>query len=219
MYYTVYKITNLINNKIYIGVHKTKDINDDYMGSGKILKRAQEKYGIENFRKEILEVYDNAEDMFSMESVLVNEDFVNDKETYNLKIGGEGGWEYINNKGINMKNHDYDKMSTLGNNKLKEKRKCEIFSKTYRNKISDGMKEYYRNGGEPTRAFQGKKHSEEAKKKIGEANSKHQSGTGNSQFGTMWIYSLEEKVSKKIKKDELPSWEQEGWLKGRKIKF
>jgi hypothetical protein len=38
--YTVYQTTNLINNKIYVGIHKTKNINYDYMGSGKLLKSA-----------------------------------------------------------------------------------------------------------------------------------------------------------------------------------
>ena len=41
----------------------------------------------------------------------------------------------------------------------------------------------------------------------------------NSQFGTMWIHSLTEKVSKKIKQDELSTYQRQGWLKGRKIKF
>jgi len=226
MYYTVYKITNLINNKIYIGVHKTKDINDDYMGSGKILKRAQEKYGIENFKKEILEVFDNAEDMFDMESQLVNEDFVQNPETYNLKVGGEGGFDFINgnkddsyyitrrnNGGKNkdcFKKH-YDSLSN-------ETYKQEHYLKT-RKALKQKSLELYNDEFEIFRNFKGKNHTEETKKKIGEANSKHQSGTGNSQFGTMWIHSLEEKLSKKIKKDELKTYEDLGWIKGRKMKF
>jgi len=40
-HYLVYQITNLINYKIYIGVHQTYDINDCYMGSGKLIKTEQ----------------------------------------------------------------------------------------------------------------------------------------------------------------------------------
>ena len=80
-------------------------------------------------------------------------------------------------------------------------------------KVSIGILKYIKDHGHN---WTGKTHSEESKRKIGKANSKIQSGSGNSQYGTMWIHNLELKKSKKINKtDQIP----DGWIKGRKIKF
>jgi group I intron endonuclease len=91
MYYTIYKITNTTNNKIYIGKHQTLNINDHYFGSGKAIKSAIKYHGKDKFIKEILFVFDNEIDMNSKEKELITEKFVNRADTYNMGIGGEGG--------------------------------------------------------------------------------------------------------------------------------
>lgn len=90
-YYILYKTTNLISGKYYIGCHQTNNLNDGYIGSGKLLKSAIKKYGRENFKCEILSFYDNKDDMFAAEQKIVNESLVKDDLSYNLKIGGSGG--------------------------------------------------------------------------------------------------------------------------------
>lgn len=102
-HYTVYKITNIVNGKIYVGKHHTLNLDDGYMGSGQNLKRALAKYGVENFRKEILFDFDNSDDMNSKEIEIVNEEFVARGDTYNLSLGGAGTWDYVNKMGLRTK--------------------------------------------------------------------------------------------------------------------
>jgi len=221
MYYTVYKITNKTSGKIYIGCHKTSNLDDGYMGSGTYLKRAQEKYGIENFEKEILEVFESSETMFNMEAKLVNADFVANENNYNLKEGGCGGWDHITSE------HHKGSVKRKASQSINIKKATEALQWLYknnpewlenRNKVFiESIIKFYEQGG--VNGFGGKTHSEETKRKIGEKSSIRESGKGNSQFGTMWIYSLTEKRNLKIKKDELKQYEKMGWLKGRKMKF
>ncbi len=90
-HYLIYKITNLINNKIYIGKHETSNLNDNYFGSGLVLKQAIKKYGKENFLFEVLIDLNNAEEMTLLEKCVVNEDFIKRSDVYNRRIGGDGG--------------------------------------------------------------------------------------------------------------------------------
>jgi hypothetical protein len=97
MFYTVYKITNTLNQKTYIGAHKTYNLNDDYMGSGVAIRSAIRKYGKEHFIKQILYCCENESLMYELEKELVE---VSDK-TYNMTLGGKGGWNHIDSKGNN----------------------------------------------------------------------------------------------------------------------
>ena len=87
-YHYFYKITNLINNHFYYGVHNTNNLNDGYMGSGKRLHIAYKKYGIENFNKEILKFFNTAREAFEYEAEIVNENLINDNNCYNITKGG-----------------------------------------------------------------------------------------------------------------------------------
>lgn len=89
MYHYFYKITNKINGKYYYGVHNTNNLNDGYFGSGKVLKLAYQKYGIENFEKDILEFFDTEEEAFAHEKEIVNEELIKKDECYNVQIGGK----------------------------------------------------------------------------------------------------------------------------------
>lgn len=80
----IYKITNIINNKWYIGSRKGSFILDDYMGSGTALKSAIKKYGIENFKKEILLACEESDRWFFEENELKNTDAKNNNMSYNL---------------------------------------------------------------------------------------------------------------------------------------
>lgn len=88
-YHYFYKITNNVNGKYYYGVHNTDNLEDGYMGSGKMLHIAYKKHGIENFKKEILKFFDTMDEAFEYEHKIVNEELVRDKQCYNIQIGGK----------------------------------------------------------------------------------------------------------------------------------
>lgn len=112
----LYEIKNKVNNKVYVGVHTTKNINDGYMGSGSLISKAIKKYGLENFTKKILEVFDSEERMYERELEIVNSQFVSRNDTYNLVCGGRGGWLKSNETISIKKIKDENWYNSLKNN-------------------------------------------------------------------------------------------------------
>ncbi len=131
---------------------------------------------------------------------------------YNLKVGGEGGFEYANQcitaekrkeisrKGgqtfhISLEEHGRRISQSLVNN-------------PNRFNAQKTLKSKYPNG-----TFNGHSHSEQTKKIMSEKASIRQKGSGNNQYGTMWI--TDGTANRKIKKEEVIT---KGWRRGRVIK-
>src|SRR5574344_884915 len=93
LYFYFYKITCLINEQYYYGVHSTYKLDDGYMGSGLRLRRCYDKYGIENYKKEILVYFKNKADMYKYEAFIVNKDLLKDPNCLNIMCGGIGNTE------------------------------------------------------------------------------------------------------------------------------
>ena len=202
MHYIIYKTTNLVNNKIYIGMHMTKNINDGYKGSGKLLKAAMKKYGKDCFKTEILYELDTYEEMVAKEKELVTIEFCLNNQNYNLGVGGKGGIIWIVNpmQGKRQSN--------------KQKIKARATMKNMMQNNPDKIYDWARKGGLKggPKAFKGKRHTDEWKENHSNIMKVKQSGKDNSQYGSMWI--TDGIISKKISKTEsIP----EGWSKGRKM--
>ena len=165
MLYTIYRIDCLIENKLYyyIGKHQTTNADDNYMGSGVLLKKYYQKYGSDNFKKTILYIFDNESEMNRKEIELIGDSFKTDKYCLNLAPGGQGG-----NLGDEI------------NKKIGEKSKGRIpYNKGTHN---SGMKGHHHSTetiekiklakkGRPS-PMKGRHLSEEAKQKISESHKK-----------------------------------------------
>lgn len=149
MKYCIYKITNLVNGKTYIGQHKYTKLNDRYMGSGILIKKAIKKYGRENFKKEILykdiQYKDTAN---SVEVFAIAKERALGKAEYNIDNGGTGSSRFS------------DKTRKKMSNAQRGKKKGHLSEETKR-KISEA------NRGRPT-WNKGGHISKDVKKRISE---------------------------------------------------
>lgn len=216
-YHFIYRITNNLNGKFYIGMHSTDNLDDGYFGSGKYLRYSIQKHGKDNHSIEILEHYFTREDLKSREKEIVNRELLSDPNCMNLREGGEGGdWSLVNKSKKNLYGNNgkdgFGKQNLLLGSSLHDHLKSSGKSEEYRTTMSEKMKA---KRSECSELWKTAPLSDDHKAKIATANSKLQQGSGNSQFGTCWINDGEE--SRKIKNDELQRWLDDGWIRGRKI--
>ena len=161
-YHLVYMIVNKINNKIYIGKHTTNNLDDGYMGSGKAINAAINKYGTHNFEKVIIDCLPTEDEAYLKEEDIVTSEFVDREDTYNQKCGGKG------NKSCDMlgkKNPMYGKTHSIETRKK--------FSEAKKGKYIGEANPNYGNGDKikgKKNPMYGKTHSIETRKKLSEMN-------------------------------------------------
>lgn len=220
-YHYTYKITCLKNGKYYIGMHSTDNLEDGYMGGGKRIKNSVRKHGKDAHEKEILEFFENREDLVNREIQLVNEELLNDPMCMNIVTGGTGGWDLEIQLMLNKRSNE--KQKWLREN---DKEWADIDLRKRRKLGSDTFKKLWENPESRLKmtehvgkTFLNKKHTQETKKIIGEKNSAKQKGILNSQFGKIWVYNDNEKINKKISSEQLDEYLIGGWIKGMRMMY
>jgi hypothetical protein len=204
-YHYIYKTTCLVTGKFYVGMHSTDNLEDDYLGSGKILGYSRKKYGDENHVREIIEMLPSREALKAREKEIVNEELLADTLNINLKYGGDGGWENVNHA------RTPEMWSAMGKARRAKStgNNGKTFDAAWREKISRSNK--------GKQAFLGKTHSQEAKSAISSANKK-MVGKMNSQFGTRWAWVVHENQQPlKIRLDDLEKYLAKGYKRGMKF--
>jgi hypothetical protein len=252
VYHILYKVTCLLTNKYYVGMHSTSNLNDGYLGSGKILLRSLKKHGKENHFFEILETFPSRDCLIAREIEVVSEELLADPLSMNLMLGGKGGggWTNVNNNPERHKassQRGRESMAVLRNsdpvweaqrkaNLEKTQRRANTpeailkmkatiagsgprvgpqYNSCWVNKSGEALRiqkeelESYLSQG----YSRGLKPRDPPKYKKSSSTEGYR-GSNNSQFGTCWV--TKEGKDKKIKKEDLQEYLDEGFVRGRK---
>ena len=128
-FHILYKTTNLINGKYYIGIHSTNDLNDGYLGSGYLLWKAIDKYGSHNFKCEHLKLFKSRSELLRAERIWVNKSFVKSDLNYNVTLGGNAEFPRVR-----------EPRTISTRNKLRDARLGMVFSEKWCKAISASKK-------------------------------------------------------------------------------
>ncbi|HPI82006.1 MAG TPA: NUMOD3 domain-containing DNA-binding protein [Candidatus Paceibacterota bacterium] len=154
MFFYTYLTTNKINGKQYVGSHKSLLENDNYLGSGSLIRKALKKYGANNFSKKIIKYYHNIEDARNGERILIENYRTLNPNGYNISpFGG------TSNGGHSEKTKEKIRKNNIGKHNHEGPWTGKKRSEETKKKISLSL-----NGVESP--MKGKKHREETKQKI-----------------------------------------------------
>lgn len=146
----IYKVTNLQSGKSYIGRHtwKGEGFDDNYWGSGILLRKMLSKYGLDNFSREVLEYVDDPKDLSLKESEWIEKCNTLIPNGYNLTSDSSGGFYRINPETNEIfyvgKNDHWDKMNEEERKLHLEKMHKAAKTPEARQKISEGNKRKYK---------------------------------------------------------------------------
>jgi hypothetical protein len=203
----IYKTTCNVTGRYYVGMHSAYNLEDSYMGSGKRLRYSIRKHGVENHTKEILEFLATREELVLREIEIVTKELVENPMCMNLREGGTGGFSSEQQKFNAIKSNEKQKF--LREDAEWVNKKSESLSKAIKKAYEDGKIDRNVNYD-----WNGKTHSEETKQLISEKRKGTGLGETNSQYGTCWV--TKDGINKKIKKENLETYLNESWVKGRK---
>lgn len=180
-YNYIYKITNQINGKIYIGKHSTDNLDDGYMGSGILIRKAEKKYGIENFTKEYLAFCDTEEKLNWFEKFYIKK-YKARQVGYNLTDGGDGSLGHIDSDEARLKKSLSHKGVKRGPRSEETKQKLrKPKSEETKRKISEAQKQYCKEHGNQNAGnhYVLGPMTDEHKQKISKALMNNTNGKGN----------------------------------------
>jgi len=203
-YHYIYKTTNLLSGKYYIGMHSTNNLDDGYMGSGKRLRYSINKYGKDNHKVEILEFLTSREELKSREAELVNLNEIAKEECMNLKVGGDGGFT-----------KETQRLGGMATAKILKERfdTDEEFREKCTKARSNNIAKLRDKGLVQHDNFKDKSHSEETKGKMSEAMKGRYDGKNNPSYGSRWVTKNGD--NKKVKGGEVDDFINQGWMLGR----
>ena len=224
MYGIIYKITCLVNSKIYIG-YTTKTVDERFKQHIKTSKdenykhashlyRSMREYGVENFKVEVIDIAESYEEMCEKERYWISElDTRNPEIGMNIHEGGRGGRTGVGKQKATKK--QIECLSIGWHMPMSDENK-KLVSKIHKNKVvSEETREKLR------KAQTGKKASEETRKKLSELRTGKKLPQRSDESKEKYRQSSKGRVhihkgseNKNIKIEELEKYLSDGWERG-----